>query len=772
MDLQKLGWRDEDDRKRKKEALAKFNGIEPPKSGPDVLPDHPPVDIAKDPSEIPPPAEPIPPRPASDYVQWPYTASVKELAKRLPREKAVELYCTQIRTQQEIATMFNSCGSAVGLLLDEYGIKKRRTGARTGFKTGGAQALLLDNPNRQCRAINERQERCKNFAVKNRQYCRWHLAGAEHKERDDKYKNPLEWAEARRVIDGEAFSLDKHPFLKEIYEWNGEYLVIKKGSQLGVTELALNRAIWFAATGRGNVIYTMPTDGDAAHFVNMRLDPIVDENPTVFRAGNNLVVDNKNMKQVGEKFMLIRGSYTKKSALTIPSDFNIHDELDASSASTINVFKSRLGHSQYRWEMYLGTPTSPKVGIDQKFDETDQRHWYVACPSCGRKIRLCCGYPHLLKTHDDGSHYYGCDKCGTELDRGNGEWAVENPGGKPRGYHVSRLLAPWVSADRLLQEMTGYTSLKESWNQVLGLARASEEHGVTLDVVQGCEDERCRLHVTAPAEALCTAGVDQGAREIFVIVSGISPVGNRQIMWIDKIPIDLAFAQLELLIRQFNIQNMVIDSLPNTASARALALKFPGRIWLCQYKELVKEQIKWVPEEFMVYAARTETLQNMYEDIIWRRTSFPKHEKFDEFKTHLLALVPDRVERGVFNETIIRYVNNGPDHFAHANNYDLIARARTSRRQISISSISSSGTVDDFKAKENLIKALSDIVLEAGEFGRPLLLNYYKIRNAGGTVAGHPDLGPWSGRLAELEMNHSVKKVLAEVWKIMYNSGH
>lgn len=780
MDMKGLSaWKDDDKKKKALNALEKIPeslGMQVPVPGLPVhglepLSGEGPVREVEPPEEEAPVPEPIPPAPhaPAEFVKWPYSASEKEVLKRLSRDKAIEHYQKEQRTLAEIAAIYNTAGSTVGLVFDRYGIQRRPPGITLRKKRDGEKALFFDNPNRQCRALNSLGKRCKNFAVKNRAYCSSHLAGAEHKERDETYKNPLEWAEARRVLNGEAFSLEEHPFLRELYEWNGEYLVIKKGSQLGVTELGLNRAIWFAATGKGNVIYTMPTDSDAVEFTNMRLDPVVDENPTIFRGGNDDVVDNKTMKQVGDRFILIRGSYAKKKALTIPSDFNIHDELDASSAATINTFKSRLGHSNFRWEMYLGTPTSPKVGIDQKFDETDQRHWYVECPNCKRSIRLCCGYPHLFKKHEDGTHYYGCDRCGTELDRKNGRWIAENPGGRERGYHVSRLLAPWISADRLLDEMAGYTSLKESWNQVLGLARASEEHGITLEVIEACQDERCRLHVSSPAESYCTAGVDQGSREIFIIISGISPAGNRQIMWIDKIPIDLAFAQLELLIRQFNIHTMVIDSLPNTASARELALKFPGRIWLCQYKELVKEPIKWVPEDMMVYAARTETLQTMYEDIIWHRTSYPKHEKFDEFKTHMLALVPDRVEKGVFNEVIIRYVNNGPDHFAHANNYDLIARTRSSKKPVSVSSVN--------QPEGNLIsiidgevrKTLEAVMLEAGEYGRSILLNYYKIRNAGGTVAGNPALGRWSNRIAELEMTHSVKKVLAVVWEMMYN---
>src|SRR5581483_9409256 len=76
--------------------------------------------------------------------------------------------------------------------------------------------------------------------------------------------NLLYWAEAHRRIGGRPMSVP--PALHAIYQDQHPFLVVRKPSQVGLTEFDLNLALHSADTvyaDRGNVLYLLPTQGMA-----------------------------------------------------------------------------------------------------------------------------------------------------------------------------------------------------------------------------------------------------------------------------------------------------------------------------------------------------------------------------------------------------------------------------------------------------------------------------------------------------------------------------
>jgi transposase-like protein len=612
------------------------------------------------------------------------------------KEQLMELYTDRRLPASKIAETLGVSVARVYRLLEEHGIERRPPGSAPLEMPPSEFAEEMANfeADRRCKAVRDDGNRCNNWAVKENHYCRIHLFADKGRLSSDAFPNALDWTLCRRRIDAKPFSLDRHPYLEEIYKDNSKYIVIQKGTQLGVSEFALNRSLWFCETGRGNVIYTLPTMSDCSDFSKMRLGPIMGENEWESDFDGR-EIDNVKMKQIGNRFLILKGSFDARHAISIPSDMNIHDEVDFSKTGIINQYRARLGHSVFAWQLFLSTPTLPEAGINQLFLETDQRHWYVACPSCGKEHRLCCGFPDLVIEQE-----YRCPECKTVLDRTKGRWIANFPEREKRGYHISRLMAPWVSADDLLAAKKSYQRVKDFYNLELGLPYAGEDMPLDMKTLNECGDERINLHVRDEG---CTAGVDQG-NEVHVVVSKTVGGNKKQVVWVEKIPIDLAYQMLEQYMDQFKIHTLVIDAMPNTASARQLALKFPGRIFLCYYKDGMVDPIKWDFANHTVLANRTETLQKMCQRFHSHEVVLPVHEKMSEYKKHLTNLVTVIEENGFTGEKIMKFTKTGDDHFAHANNYDDIAQARGMRARVIVHrlDLEEKKKAEDEKPKEGL----------------------------------------------------------------------
>jgi phage terminase large subunit GpA-like protein len=53
-----------------------------------------------------------------------------------------------------------------------------------------------------------------------------------------------------------------------------------------------------------------------------------------------------------------------------------------------SLAKERLAHSAYKRIIELSNPSLPDLGIDEAYHNSDQRHWTLKCPACGRWVSL------------------------------------------------------------------------------------------------------------------------------------------------------------------------------------------------------------------------------------------------------------------------------------------------------------------------------------------------------------------------------------------------
>ncbi len=397
---------------------------------------------------------------------------------------------------------------------------------------------------------------------------------------------------------GEPISFDKHQFLIDIYDDQSKNLVVMKAAQIGMSTLEIFKNIRDAQTHRMDIIYTLPSDADVGVFVGGKVNRILQNNPKTLLP---LVADKDSVeqKQIGKSMIYFRGTWTKKSAIMVTADRLVHDEKDSSKQDVIADYQARLQHSKYKQTHVFSHPSTPNNGVDVEWQKSDQKEWFIKCPHCQHFQYLSWDIADPRKMSIDMElREFVCKKCHGILDwhaRAKGQWIARKNKKNAlwSGYHISLLMAPWVTAAEIVDK---YNDLKQTidyfYNKVLGLPYAGSGNSVLRDNILG--------NVTTERNSYqgrLIIGVDTGIKLRYVIGNkqGLTQYGEVEHYVPDEVlgvPLDKT---LEYFLKKFENAVMVIDQGGDIIGSRLLQKKYPGRVFLCHYNQDRKTQqlIRW-----------------------------------------------------------------------------------------------------------------------------------------------------------------------------------
>ena len=193
------------------------------------------------------------------------------------------------------------------------------------------------------------------------------------------------WSQHRRVM-GEPFpgnySFKYHPWCRGITDSEAPFNTAMKAAQMGVTEVAINRAFYTIDILKKDVLYVLPTTVNASDFSKARFKTALLNSE--YLKGLFTDTNTVGLKQAAGVNLYIRGSRGDSNLKSIPVSTLILDELDEMDQKQIWLALERLsGHIEKNvWA--ISTPTIPKYGIHKLFLQGTQEHWCFTCPHCGR----------------------------------------------------------------------------------------------------------------------------------------------------------------------------------------------------------------------------------------------------------------------------------------------------------------------------------------------------------------------------------------------------
>lgn len=377
--------------------------------------------------------------------------------------------------------------------------------------------------------------------------------------------NPLAFIHNHGIVNESGTKLEfrDHKFLIQPMADLTPEQVIMKPSQIGWTVvIGINKSLWLARYMKANVIYTMPSRTAIKDFVTPKVDPIISQNK-VYRDWIGKT-DSSALKAVGDRFVYFRGSWEESAAISISADVLINDEVDRSNQLVLETYRTRLDASRWQrpdlgfvWQW--SNPSIPGYGVDEQWQVSDQKHWFVRCPRCN--------YESYLKWPDNidiQKEIYICAKCKRHLPdeaRRNGRWVKKHNDRSVSGYWISQLAVPWIPASEIIRKSKKDPAIFH--NFCLGLPYVSKDQSVSRQTIL-----RCVNPTTNPRTGI-VMGIDNGVVKTVVIgnVHGIFKVYETE-----------SWEEIEDDLVRYNA-TAVCDLNPYPNTPRQLAEKYSGRFF-------------------------------------------------------------------------------------------------------------------------------------------------------------------------------------------------
>jgi len=502
------------------------------------------------------------------------------------------------------------------------------------------------------------------------------------------------------------YSWEYHPWVREMHDSQASFNCAMKSAQMGVTEVGINRAFYVLDQLKRDVLYVLPTTLNASDFSKARFSVALKHSP--YLASLFTDTNTVNLKQAGDKNLYIRGSRGDSNLKSIPVSELILDELDEMDQKQIWLALERLSGQMRKSVWAISTPTIPNYGIHKLYLSSTQEHFVFECPHCSRWTEL--KWPERGEKgsieiigeslHDPRCHdsFLKCKECDAKLDHqdkpnwlSGGTWQTTAPNANPdkRGFHVNQLYSFTVSPGELVEAyfrgLGDEAAAKEFYNSKLGMPFIGEGAQITDAMLDDCIGNYTRDEVrprVGARDRLITLGVDQGkwsywtAVEWFVdrLSRDVNVAAKGKVLAHGKFHED-DWHELDLLMREWQVQACVIDADPQINEARRFAKKFTGYAYLCRYRRgKVGKEISISERETgapLATVDRTNWLTAALSRFRTKRITLPRDVSL-EYREHMKHLVRT-YEKDEMGNPVAVFVETGPDHYAHSLNYAEIA---------------------------------------------------------------------------------------------------
>lgn len=471
------------------------------------------------------------------------------------------------------------------------------------------------------------------------------------------------------------------PALHAIYEDDHPFVVVRKPSQVGLTEFNLNLALHAADTtyaGRGVVLVALPTQEMADRISQARLTKTINESLYLRsrvrpEAGALRAPANVQRRAIGEGLVYFVGAENESQFSGIDADIVICDEFDLMKEETLSVIQARIRSSRRGRIIVTSTPTIEAFGVSRLYDLSDARRYELECPSC--RSWQTPGFPDNVDWEREVAI---CIHCRAPLDPWRvGRWIADHPEETDlRGYQLSRLSLPNppLREMRMAMEQKVSTNMETFYRQDLGVPWVTEDDRLTLDNLSNCAHPwmlnelayRCRRTVM---------GVDVGKR-LHVVIRGFF-----EDRWhLHKAFTCADFEELDYWLAYHGVDMCVVDALPESRAARSFFSRHPDKVRLCMY---VPQGIgtHWYFADGVGYVRvpRTLAMDEMLHRFKSGQFAVPLNFRDIEngaYVAHLMA--PVRVvEHDALGQLSATFKHTRPDDFAHAEVYATLATERS-----------------------------------------------------------------------------------------------
>ncbi len=306
-----------------------------------------------------------------------------------------------------------------------------------------------------------------------------------------------------------------------------ETVVLMMGAQMGKSECLNNVVGYHIAQDPSPILVVQPTLDMAQTWSKDRLAPMLRDTPAL----QGLVKDPRSRdsgnttlhKSFPGGHVTGCGANSPASLASRPIRIVLCDEVDRFPVSAgtegdpVTLARKRSATFWNRKIILVSTPTNKGASrIEQAYEESDKRLYYVPCHDCGHEQTLKWSQVKFDADRPETAGY-ACESCGSIWDDATraravrrGEWRSTEKFAKTAGFCVSGLYSPWIPLEDAVRDFLAarkQPSTLRVWVNTY-LAETWEEDGEGVDDYSLSERAEDWGDIVPADGLILTAGVD------------------------------------------------------------------------------------------------------------------------------------------------------------------------------------------------------------------------------------------------------------------------
>jgi phage terminase large subunit GpA-like protein len=375
-----------------------------------------------------------------------------------------------------------------------------------------------------------------------------------------------EWADKHRRLSSKAsaepgpWRTGRTPYLREPMDCLSssspvQRVVMMFAAQTGKTEAGSNWLGYVIDHAPGPLLAVQPTVEMAKRLSKQRLESMITDTPCLAaKIAPARARDSGNTmfsKEFSGGIMLLTGANSATGLRSAPCRYLFADEVDAfpsdvdGEGDPVALAERRTTTFARRKILLTSTPTVKDFSrIEAEYLRSDQRRFYVPCPSCGGMQWL--QWPRLKwDAKRPGDVRYQCEHCSERFEENHkpamlaaGEWRATAPSdGRTAGFQLSGLYSPlgWCSWEQLVDDFLRAKSDAPALKAFVNtrLAETWEEDYAAAVSADGLMTKRLAYESgTCPdGVVLLTCGVDVQDNRLAVSVWGWGEGETGWLIW-------------------------------------------------------------------------------------------------------------------------------------------------------------------------------------------------------------------------------------------------
>lgn len=285
--------------------------------------------------------------------------------------------------------------------------------------------------------------------------------------------------------------------LDAVCEPGVQKLTLMCSAQIGKTIILLIIICYLIHLDPCSMLMTQPTTDMAEIFSKEKLASAI---ANVKPVSKKIVQKSRNatstilMKMFAGGFLRLAGANSPSSLASMSIRAYFGDEIDkypASAGKEGDPVKLAIQRTETFWNWLVFLVSTPSIKensrIEDEFEESDKRRFFVPCPHCGHKQHLVWErFQYENKDTETANPlsgvYYICESCDRPIEEKyksqmvrSGEWIATAKAKDPKhvGFHINRFYSPWKGwVDLCLDyesSKNDHQKLQVFWNATLGL---------------------------------------------------------------------------------------------------------------------------------------------------------------------------------------------------------------------------------------------------------------------------------------------------------------